>query len=151
MKNREILVYLKKPDKQTYTWMFSFTVIFLLRHTREQQFQDSTEDPCKGRAIFFPSVINVWFVITHWTMAMCTAVPSPDGIPRQGWAFTYIVICLIFQAGKQKDISSVLSESASLWRFQFTPVTNLIHTVAFYGSFHGQSLFSWVVMYHKLL
>lgn len=63
----------------------------------------------------------------------------------------YIGICLIFQAGKQKDISSVLSESASLWRFQFTPVTNLVHTVAFYGSFHGQSLFSWVVTCHKLL
>lgn len=50
----------EKTGKQTYPWMFSFTVIFLSRHTREQQFQNSTEDPCKGKAIFFPSVITVW-------------------------------------------------------------------------------------------
>jgi len=74
-------------------------------------------------------------------MAMYTTVPLSDGISRQGGLQVHC--CLSnFPSRKLKDISSVLNESASLWRFQFIPVTNLAHDVAFYGSFHGQILMS---------
>lgn len=40
-------------ERQTYTWMSSFTVIFLLRHIREEQFQTQQKILAKGRTPFF--------------------------------------------------------------------------------------------------
>lgn len=50
----------------------------------------------------FPLSNHCVVAITHWTMAMCTTIPLPDGISRQGWDFTYIIICLIFQVENRR-------------------------------------------------
>lgn len=144
MKNWEILVYLKRPaNGHTHECFLSQS--FSSGDTGGAAVSKLNRRSLQRESYPFPFGNRRVAAITRWTMAMCAAVPSPDGISRQGWAFTRIVACLIFRAENwriypQFWVNQHLSGDFNLCQSLTWPITSL-----FMGAFTVE-VSSWAAM-----